>query len=605
MSTALVIGAGPAGLTAAYELGKLGIRSTVLEADVQVGGLSRTVEYRGYRFDIGGHRFFSKVPLINTLWREILGDEDFLLCKRLSRIHYRGHFFDYPLKPLNALAGLGPLEALLVCLSYAQARLWPSAEETSFEHWVSNRFGSRLYEVFFKNYTEKVWGIPCSEISADWAEQRIKNLSLSETLRNALLNRKRTKDGAIITTLIDQFHYPRLGPGMMWERCAQLVAASGSQTLCGIRVERIRHRHERVESALGRSATGELTEFGGEHFISTMPIRDLIEKLDPPPPDDVVRAARRLRYRDYQTVVLIVKRADVFPDNWIYVHSPEVRLGRIQNYKNWSPHMVADPSRTSLGLEYFLWDQDEEWTWQRERLIEHGIKDCAELGLIEPQEVEDGTVVRMPKAYPVYDQTYQDSLATVRNYLRGLSNLQLIGRNGQHRYNNQDHSMLAGVYAARNLAGARYDVWSVNTEREYHEEGAEPSALEPGAIVTDRSVPIALPELARRRVSAEQNIAAAFSRIDPVALGAAFGVVAALGMALGTAVALLRGGSHLRTYLIYLAANYFPGFRVTWARAALGTMEAGAWGFGLGYLGAVLRNQGLAAYAFLLGRGES
>ena len=283
----------------------------------------------------------------------------------------------------------------------------------------------------------------------------------------------------------------------------------------------------------------------------------------------------------------------------------EMVLGRIQNYKNWSPHMVADPSRTSLGLEYFLWDQDEEWTWQRERLIEHGIKDCAELGLIEPQEVEDGTVVRMPKAYPVYDQTYQDSLATVRNYLRGLSNLQLIGRNGQHRYNNQDHSMLAGVYAARNLAGARYDVWSVNTEREYHEEGAEPSALEPGAIVTDRSVPIALPELARRRVSAEQNIAAAFSRIDPVALGAAFGVVAALGMALGTAVALLRGGSHLRTYLIYLAANYFPGFRVTWARAALGTMEAGAWGFGLGYLGAVLRNQGLAAYAFLLGRGES
>src|SRR5215470_2849712 len=427
MPAAVIIGAGPAGLTAAYELGKLGVRSTLLEADEQVGGLSRTVEYRGYRFDIGGHRFFSKVPLINSLWHEILG-EDFLRRPRLSRIHYRGHFFDYPLKPLNALAGLGPLEALLVCLSYAKARFRPSTEETSFEQWVSNRFGYRLYEIFFKTYTEKVWGIPCSEISVDWAAQRIKNLSLSEALRNALLNRSHAKDGMIITTLIDEFHYPRFGPGMMWDRCAELVAAAGSPTLRGVRVERIRHRHGRVESVSGRTLAGELIEFSGEHFISTMPIRDLIDALDPSPPDAILRAARRLRYRDYQTVVLIVKREDVFPDNWIYVHSPEVKLGRIQNYKNWSPYMVADASRTSLGLEYFLWDEDAEWTWPRERLIELGTRDCTQIGLIDPREVEDGTVVRMPKAYPVYDQVYHDNLATIRHYVSSLTNLQLIGR---------------------------------------------------------------------------------------------------------------------------------------------------------------------------------
>jgi protoporphyrinogen oxidase len=485
--SAVIIGAGPAGLTAAYELGKLGISSTVVEADEQVGGLSRTLEYRGYRFDIGGHRFFSKVPLINTLWKEILG-EDFFLRPRLSRIHYRGRFFDYPLKPLNALSGLGFLEAFLVFLSYGKARLRPSAKEESFEQWVSNRFGSRLYEIFFKTYTEKVWGIRGSEISADWAAQRIKNLSLGEALRNALMNRKRAKDGAIVTSLIDKFHYPRLGPGMMWERCAERVAASGSQILRGIQVERVHHRRGRVESVIGRGRAGELTEFGGEQFISTMAIRDLIEALDPPPPTEVLRAARLLRYRDYLAVVLIVKRAEVFPDNWIYVHSPEVKLGRIQNYKNWSPHMVADPSRTSLGLEYFLWNQDEEWNWPNERLIRRGIQESAQIGLIDPSEVEDGVVVRMPKAYPVYDHNYLGAVATVRHYLQGVTNLQLVGRNGQHRYNNQDHSMLAGIYAARNLVGAQYDVWSVNVDREYHEERP---AL-PAVSETGRSTPVLL-----------------------------------------------------------------------------------------------------------------
>ncbi len=588
MSSVLIIGAGPAGLTAAYELSKLGLRSTMVEADDQVGGLSRTVNYRGYRFDIGGHRFFSKVPLVNELWREMLG-EDFLLRPRLSRIHYRGHFFDYPLKPLNALAGLGPIEALFVSLSYAKARLAPAAEETSFEQWVSNRFGYRLYEIFFKTYTEKVWGIPCSEISVDWAAQRIKNLSLSEAVRNALFNHARGRDGEIITSLIDRFHYPRFGPGMMWERCAELVAERGSQTVRGVRVERIRHRYGRVDCVYGRTAAGEPVELSGDHVISTMAVRDLINALDPAAPDEVVRAANRLRYRDYLTVVLIVDRAEVFPDNWIYIHSPEVKLGRIQNYKNWSPHMVPDGSRSSLGLEYFLWDQDEEWTWPRERLLDAGIRDCAQIGLVEPREVEDGTVVRMPKAYPVYDQTYQDSLAVVRRYLGQITNLQLIGRNGQHRYNNQDHSMLAGVYAARNLAGARYDVWAVNTEQEYHEEG----------VAAPRLVPARVP--AQLPLSPERVLQVAFARLDPVALGAAVGLVGGFGLFFATVFLLLKGGPLVGKNLALLR-QYLFGFTPTWTGAFVGLAEALLGGFALGYLVAGLRNWGLAAYAVMLRR---
>jgi protoporphyrinogen oxidase len=589
-ASVLIIGAGPAGLTAAYELAKLGINSTLLEADDQVGGLSRTVNYRGYRFDIGGHRFFSKVPLINQLWHEMLG-EDFLLRPRLSRIHYRGHFFDYPLKPLNALGGLGLAEALLVCLSYARARLAPAPEETSFEQWVSNRFGYRLYEIFFKTYTEKVWGIPCSEISVDWAAQRIKNLSLTEAVRNALFNHVRTKEGEIIATLIDRFHYPRFGPGMMWERCAELVAQRGSETVCGVRVERLRHRRGRVECVYGRNPRGELTEFSAEDVISTMAIRDLVNALDPAPPEDVLRAANRLRYRDYLTVVLIVNRAAVFPDNWIYIHSPEVKLGRIQNYKNWSPHMVPDPSRSSLGLEYFMWDHDAEWGWPHERLIDTGIHECAQIGLIEPREVDDGTVVRMTKAYPVYDRTYQQSLAMVRRYLGQLTNLQLIGRNGQHRYNNQDHSMLAGVYAARNLAGGNYDVWSVNTEQEYQEEVARASAarLVPGRAAVEPAV------------SPEQVIQAAFARMDPVALGTAFGTVGGLGLFCATAFLLLKGGVLVGKNLALLG-QYFVGFSPTWTGAFVGLVQVALAGFALGYVAASLRNWGLAAYAVWLRR---
>ena len=592
-SPVIVIGAGPAGLTAAYELAERGGRSLILEADDQVGGLARTVNYKGYRFDIGGHRFFSKIPAVNALWQEILGAE-FLVRPRLSRIYYDGHFFDYPLRALNALAGLGPVESLLVTLSYARAHFFPHARETTFEQWVSNRFGRRLYEIFFKTYTEKVWGVPCAEISADWAAQRIKNLSLHEALRNALFGAGRGRDGQVITTLIDSFRYPRLGPGMLWERCEELLAGRGSPTVRGVRVERIRHRRGRVECVVGRTAAGEAVEYGGPHAISTMPLRDLLFALDPAPPADVLRAVRRLRYRDYLTVVLMLRRADVFPDNWIYIHSPEVKMGRVQNYKNWSPEMVPDPSRTALGLEYFLWDHDEEWAWPRERLLDLGVRECARIGLLRPGEVEDGTVVRMPKAYPVYDQGYQENVASVRRYLETFTNLQTVGRNGLHRYNNQDHSMLTGMYAARNILGERNDVWSVNTEMEYHEEQRSPAG-QPG----DRLVPTRVAPTARLAASPDELVARVFARIDPLALGVAVGVVSGFTLFLMTAVLLLKGGEVVGPTLSLLG-QYLPWFAVTWVGAGVGGVEAALGGFVVGYAGACLRNVVLAAYASLV-----
>lgn len=596
MAEALIIGAGPAGLTAAYELSKLGMHSTLLEADKQVGGLSRTVDYKGYRFDIGGHRFFSKVPQINDLWQEILQD-DFLLRPRLSRIYYREHFFDYPLKAANALMGLGPVEAFLITLSYTKAMLFQNEEETNFEQWVSNRFGRRLYEIFFKTYTEKVWGMPCTEISADWAAQRIKNLSLHEALRNALLGSGRAKDGQVITTLIEQFQYPRHGPGMMWERCEELLAARGHETVRGVKVERIRHRKGRVECVYGRTHSGKTVEFGADHFISSMPLRKLIQAMDPLPPSDVLAAAANLRYRDYLTAVIIVKREDVFPDNWIYIHSPEVKMGRIQNYKNWSPHMVPDPSRTSLGLEYFLWDKDEEWNWSEDRLVDFGIRECAQIGLIEPSEVEDGTVVRMKKAYPVYDQKYQESLATLRSYLESFTNIQTIGRNGLHRYNNQDHSMLTGIYAARNVFGETNDVWAVNTEMEYHEEvqSAKSSA-------GDRMIPSRVePADVEGTLTADEIIAAAFARLDSVALGAALGTVSGLSVFLASIILLVKGGAVVGPNLSLLG-HYLLGFKVSWSGAFIGLIEAGVGGFLIGFLFANFRNWGLSAYAFLIKR---
>jgi protoporphyrinogen oxidase len=469
----VVMGAGPAGLTAAYELLKRNVPVTVVEKDPkQVGGLARTVEHKGYRFDIGGHRFFSKNTEVEDLWTEILGPE-MLTRGRLSRIYYRGRFFAYPIKAVNALWNLGPLEALLCLASYARARLQPIKNPTTLEDWVRNQFGWRLFSIFFKTYTEKVWGISTKELSADWAAQRIKSLDLWVVLRSALLpHRKPSRGGEVVTTLIDKFRYPRFGPGEMWERVAEISAGRGHPVLLGRSVLRINHEDGRVTSVVTETAGGSTETHGGTDFISTIPIRELVAKLDPPAPGRVRQAADSLGYRDFISIALMIDRPNVFPDNWIYIHDPAVRVGRIQNFKNWSPDMVPDPTKTCLGLEYFCFEGDGIWTMKDGELIELATRELGQLSICSADEVFDGVVVRQQKAYPVYDDSYQANVGVVREYLAGdLPNLHLAGRNGMHKYNNQDHSMMTALLVARKIAtGSVLDPWKVNADAVYHED---------------------------------------------------------------------------------------------------------------------------------------
>ena len=469
----VIMGAGPAGLTAAYELLKRNVPVTVFEKDPrQVGGLARTVEHKGYRFDIGGHRFFSKNEEVEDLWTEILGDE-MLSRGRLSRIYYRGRFFAYPIQAFNALWNLGPVEAMLCLASYARARIRPIKNPRSLEQWVRNQFGWRLYSIFFKTYTEKVWGISTKELSADWAAQRIKSLDLWVVIRSALLpNRKPKKRGEIVTTLIDRFRYPRLGPGQMWEKVAEISAAKGHPVQLGRSVSRIHHRDGAVRSVETVRTDGLTENHMGTDFMSSIPIRELINRLEPPAPEKVRKAANSLGYRDFISVALMIDRPLVFPDNWIYIHDPGVRVGRIQNFKNWSPDMVPDQSKTCLGLEYFCFEGDRLWTMQDEELVELAKQELARLQICDAAEVFDGVVVRQQKAYPVYDDRYQAHVAVVRDYLaRSLPNLHLAGRNGMHKYNNQDHSMMTALLVARNIAaGSLLDPWKVNADAVYHED---------------------------------------------------------------------------------------------------------------------------------------
>ena len=468
----VVIGGGPAGLTAAYVLARRGRSPIVLEKDGQVGGIARTVEYKGFRFDIGGHRFFTKVGSVQKLWRKMLGP-DMLRRPRLSRIYYNGKFFDYPLKPMNALRGIGIVDAVRVLFSYLWIRVSPIKPEVSLEDWVSNRFGRRLYNIFFKTYTEKVWGIPCNKIGAQWAAQRIKGLSLVTAVWNML--RGSRGGGDQIKTLIEEFEYPRLGPGMMWEAFAADVDRNGGRVELNSDVVRLRHDGPTITSVDYRK-NGVVTEIPAESVLSTMPLRELIAKLDPPAPPAVAAAANRLNYRDFITVALVIDAPDLFPDNWIYVHDPQVKLGRIQNFKNWSPEMVPDPQKTCLGLEYFCFEGDGLWTTPDEELVRLGTREVAQIGLLGGGNVIDGTVVRMPKAYPVYDEGYEAAVDEVRKYLAQFSNLEVAGRNGMHKYNNQDHSMVTAILAVDNLAGQHHDTWSVNQDDEYHEEGSQDEA---------------------------------------------------------------------------------------------------------------------------------
>ena len=460
----VVIGAGPAGLTAALKLRDSGRAVTVLEATDQVGGISRTVERDGWRFDLGGHRFFTKVSAVDQLWHEILPDEDFLQRPRMSRILYRGNLFDYPLRPLNALRGLGLVEAVRCVGSYARARVRPPANQRNFEEWVSARFGDRLYRIFFKTYTEKVWGVPATEIQADWAAQRIKNLSLGSAVRDAFMPRRRPTN---ITTLIDKFNYPKFGPGMMWERARDLAERAGADVIMNARVTGLHRTGHRVDYVTAE-VDGVSHQIQCDSIISSMPLTELV--LDLAPPETVAAAARGLSYRDFLTVALVVPGDDAFPDNWIYVHTPGVRVGRVQNFGSWSPYLVKD-GRTCLGLEYFVNEGDELWRLPDEELVQLAKDELGQLGLVRAESVEAGYVVRVPKAYPVYDVGYADRVDVIRQWLAtNATNVQPVGRNGMHKYNNQDHSMLTAMLAVENLNGADHDLWSVNVEQEYHEE---------------------------------------------------------------------------------------------------------------------------------------
>ena len=568
----VIIGAGPAGLAAGYEFINRGINPVILERSSIVGGISRTESYKDFHFDIGGHRFFSKNDDINKLWQEMLGP-DFLQVSRLSRIYYQRKFFNYPLRPANALFNLGPVESFLILISYCRSRLAPQPEENNFEEWVINRFGERLYLTFFKTYTEKVWGIPCKEIRADWAAQRIKGLSLLVAVSNALFGGQQAK------SLIEQFYYPKFGPGMMWQRFTDYIAAGGGEVMLNREVTSVRHDNSKITTVeYGNGAN--LKEISAENFISSMPISRLVKLLKPLPPAEILKSAEQLAYRAFIIVVLVIDKAALFPDQWLYVHSPTVQVGRIQNFKNWSRFMVPDQNKTSIGMEYFCNQNDRTWKMADNELVEMAALEMEEMGVSPASQVIDSYVVRQPNAYPVYDSTYKKNLLSIRNYLNNFNNLQTIGRSGMHRYNNMDHSMQTGILAAKNCCGEVHDLWAVNEEKSYLEERRPV-----------KEIP-AIPENVLIR---------AFARMDKFAFAVAFGSVCGLLVFSATIWIISRGGdiqnSHLR-----LLAQYFIGYAVTVRGAFIAFGYSFFWGFLFAWLFAYLRNLFLAVYIYNIKR---
>jgi protoporphyrinogen oxidase len=495
-SDVFVIGAGPAGLTASYLLTKDGVSTTVIEADpVYVGGISRTAHYKDFKFDIGGHRFFSKSKEVVDLWKEILPD-DFISRPRLSRIYYDGKYYSYPLKAFEALTNLGVVESGLCVLSFMYKQAFPNEKPVTFHEWVANQFGERLFSIFFKTYTEKVWGMSCDEISADWAAQRIKGLDLWSAMANALRNSimpkgngpQRNANGEIIKTLIDSFEYPRKGPGMMWEAAAAKTQAQGGTIHMGTSLESLSWDADAKRWTItAKTIAGETRTFTANHVISSAPIRELVHSFSERPA--CVDAADKLRYRDFITVAVVVEKPDLFPDNWIYIHEPSVKVGRIQNFRSWSPEMVPDEKLACLGLEYFCFEGDGLWTSEDSNLIALAKKELAQIGLATVEECIDGCVVRQKKAYPVYDDSYKANVETIRSELADkYPTLHLVGRNGMHKYNNQDHAMMTAMLTVKNIiAGkAEFDIWNVNEDAEYHEAG---NSGEQEALKSVRMVP--------------------------------------------------------------------------------------------------------------------
>ena len=491
-----VIGAGPAGLTAAYLLSKAGYSVTVIEKDpVYVGGISRTVEHQGFRFDIGGHRFFSKSKEVVDLWNEILPD-DFIQRPRMSRIYYEGKFYSYPLRAFEALWNLGIWRSALCMASFARAKLFPNKDVRSFQDWTVNQFGRKLFSIFFKTYTEKVWGMPCDEMSADWAAQRIKGLSLGaavlDGLKRSLGLNRRPNDGMATKTLLETFRYPRKGPGMMWEAARDRVVEMGNRVLMGHSLHQLSHDPATDRwRLLATDGQGRIVPINAGHVISSAPMRELAGRIHPLPA--TIPQALDLKYRDFLTVALMIRSDDLFPDNWIYIHDSKVKVGRIQNFRSWSPEMVPDPALACVGLEYFCFEGDGLWSAADAELIELAKREMGVLGLCDPVDVVGGAVVRQEKAYPVYDDHYRDNVAAMRAELEASHpTLHMVGRNGMHRYNNQDHAMMTAMLTVRNIeAGTRkYDIWAVNEDAEYHEAGDEGAAE---ALRSERLVPKKLP----------------------------------------------------------------------------------------------------------------
>ncbi len=496
-SEVFVVGAGPAGLTASYLLTKQGISTTVIEADpVYVGGISRTANYKNFLFDIGGHRFFSKSKEVVDLWKEIL-PQDFISRPRMSRIYYDGKYYSYPLKAFEALGNLGVIESSMCVLSFMYKQAFPNEKPETFHEWVANQFGERLFSIFFKTYTEKVWGMSCDEISADWAAQRIKGLDLwtamSSALRNSIAPKgvkdgTKAHDGSIIKTLIDSFEYPRKGPGMMWDAAARKTCEQGGVIHMGTRLTSLsQNKTTGLWTIHAETVDGEAKIYTANHVISSAPIRELVHAFEQKP--KCVEQADKLRYRDFITVAVVVDKPDLFPDNWIYIHEPSVKVGRIQNFRSWSPEMVPDENLACLGLEYFCFEGDGLWTAPDEELLALAKKELAQIGLTSEAECIDGCVVRQKKAYPVYDEGYKHNVESIRSELQALyPTLHLVGRNGMHKYNNQDHAMMTAMLTVKNIMAGElaYDIWNVNEDAEYHEAG---NSGEEEALKSVRMVP--------------------------------------------------------------------------------------------------------------------
>jgi protoporphyrinogen oxidase len=577
----VVIGGGPAGLTAAYELTKRGHLPIVLEKSHTVGGIARTESYKGYHFDMGGHRFFTKSKEVQDLWYEILG-HDFLTRNRLSRIYYKKKFFNYPLKPANALKGLGVVEAIRILCSYVRWTVFPYRQEDTFEQWVTNRFGKRLFDIFFRSYTEKVWGIPCSELRAEWAAQRIKDLSLKTAVFNMFF-KSHTK---VVKTLIDAFEYPRLGPGMLWRQATSIIERCGAEVLMQAEVIAIHREGMRVTS-VDVNVDGQVKRITGTDFISSMPVTEFVQRLDPPAPEPIRQAARGLKYRDFLTVCLIVNKEDLFPDNWIYIHEPDVQVGRIQNFGNWSPDMVPVKGTSSLGLEYFCNEGDSLWSMTDEDLIALGRRELQQLGLVQSEDIVDGCVFRVPKSYPVYDTDYTNVLGSIKDFVNAFANFQTIGRNGLHRYNNQDHAMMTGSLAVKNAVdGESHNLWDVNTDQEYHEE------------VTSDEVEVLEqidPELMKSAV------AATYAKLNRNAFGLSTGITAGLLLWVATMSLVLKGGPIVGPHLSLLS-QYFPGYSVSVTGSFIGLFFMFLVGFVGGWVFAFIRNAVVFVYLAVMRR---